>query len=62
MANVFEKKILRIYGPIKDKDQWRCKFNKELYGLFKEPRLSMVIRIASLRWADDFARMDENCV
>jgi hypothetical protein len=28
---------------------------------FKEPRLSVVIRIARLRWAGHVARMDENC-
>jgi hypothetical protein len=33
---------------------------KELYGLFKEPNLSVLIRIARLRWA--VARMDENCM
>jgi hypothetical protein len=61
MVDVFERKILlRIYGPIKDRVQWKCRFNKELYDLFKEPRLSVIIRIASMRWADDFASMDEN--
>jgi hypothetical protein len=63
MVGVFERKILRrIYGPIKDRDQWSCRFNKELYELFKEPRLSMVIRIARLRWAGHVARMDDNCM
>jgi hypothetical protein len=63
MVDVFERKILRrIYGPIKGRDQWRCRFNKELYDLFKEPRLSVVIRIARLRWAGHVARMDENCM
>jgi hypothetical protein len=38
------------------------RFNKELYDLFKEPRLSVVIRIARLRWAGHVARMDENCM
>jgi hypothetical protein len=38
------------------------KFNKELYDLFKEPRLSVVIRIARLRWAGHVARVDENCM
>jgi hypothetical protein len=63
MVDVFERKILRrIYGPIKDTDQWRCRFNKELYDLFKEPSLSVLIRIARLRWAGHVARMDENCM
>jgi hypothetical protein len=59
MVDVFVRKILRImYGPIKDRDQWRCRFNKELYDLFKEPRLSMVIRITRLRWAGHVARIN----
>jgi hypothetical protein len=62
MVDVFERKILRrIYGPIKVRYQCRCGYNKELYDLFKEPRLSMVIRIARLRWAGHVARMNENC-
>jgi hypothetical protein len=51
-----------MYGPIKDKDQWRWRFNEELYDLFKEPRLSVVIRIERLRWAGRVARMVENCM
>jgi hypothetical protein len=34
-------------------------FNKELHYLFKEPRLSLVIRIVKQRWADRVARMEE---
>jgi hypothetical protein len=63
MVDVLERKVLRrIYGAIKDRDQWKCRFNKELYDLFKEPRLSMLIKIARLRWAGHVARMDENCM
>jgi hypothetical protein len=63
MVDVFERKILRrIYDPIKDRDHWRCRFNKELYDLFKEPRLSVLIIIARLQWAGHVARMDENCM
>jgi hypothetical protein len=50
VLDVFERKILRrIYGPVQDKGQWRSRYNKELYDLFKEPRLSITIRIARLR-------------
>jgi hypothetical protein len=33
-----------------------------MYKLFKEPRLSVVIRIARLRWAGNVARMHEKCM
>jgi hypothetical protein len=51
----------QLYGPIKDRDQWR--FNKELYDLFKEPIHSVVIRITRLRWVGHVARMEtDNCI
>jgi hypothetical protein len=51
MVDVFERKILRrIYSRIKDRDQWRCRFNKELYDLFEDPRLSAITGIARSRW------------
>jgi hypothetical protein len=37
-------------------------YNKELYDLFKEPKLSITIRIARLRWAGHVRRMDEEAV
>jgi hypothetical protein len=60
VVGVFERKILRrIYGPVKGRDWWRCRCNKELHGLFQEPRLSVIIRIARLRRAGHIARMEE---
>jgi hypothetical protein len=50
VLDVLQKKVLRrIYGPVQDKGQWRSTYNKELYNLFKEPKLSITIRIARLR-------------
>jgi hypothetical protein len=56
------KRSTCLNGKIKDRDQWRCRFNKELYDLIKEPRLSVVIRIVRLWWVGHVARMDENCM
>jgi hypothetical protein len=61
--DVFERKILRrICGPVLDKGQWRCRCNKELYDIFKEPKLSITTRIARLRWAGHVRRMDEEAL
>jgi hypothetical protein len=61
MVDVFERKILRrINGPVKDRDQWRCRYNQELYDLSKESRLSVIIGIARLRWSGHVTRMEEN--
>jgi hypothetical protein len=60
-VDVFERKTLRrIYGPVKDRDQWRCTYNNELHDLSKEPRLSAIIRITRLRWAGHVTRMEED--
>jgi hypothetical protein len=60
---MFERKILCIiYGPVQDKGQWRSRYNKELNDLFKEPKLSITIRNARLRWAGHVRRMDEEAL
>jgi hypothetical protein len=60
---VFKRKILRrICGPVQDKGQWRSRYNKELYDLFKEPKLSITIRIARLIWAGHVRRMHEEAL
>jgi hypothetical protein len=36
MVDVFERKILRRkHGPSEVRYQWRCRFNRKLYDLFK---------------------------
>jgi hypothetical protein len=48
-------------GPIKDKVKdiahWRIRYNKELYGIFKEAEISIVIK--RTEWAGHLQRMDE---
>jgi hypothetical protein len=63
MLDVLERKILRrIYGPTRDRDQWKWKLNRELYDVFGESRRLMEIRTARMLWAAHVARMDEICM
>jgi len=44
ILGVFERKILRaIFGPTKDKGEWRIKY--ELYTLYKESDIVTYIKI-----------------
>jgi len=44
--NTFERKILRrIYGPIKYNNQWRSRYNAELYELYKKPDLVTDVKL-----------------
>jgi hypothetical protein len=54
--------LCRIYGPVQGKGQWRSRYNKELYDLFKELSVSITIRIARLRWEGNIRRMDEEAM
>jgi hypothetical protein len=36
----FERKVLiKIFGPIRDTDQWRRRHNEEMYQLYAEPEI-----------------------
>lgn len=49
MVDVLKRKMLqRIYDPMNDTDQQRYRFKTKLNNLLKEPRLSVVMRIARL--------------
>jgi hypothetical protein len=56
----FERKVLRnIFGPIRDTDQWRRRYN-ELYQLYAEPDIVKWIRPARLGLAGHIVRMRES--
>jgi hypothetical protein len=58
---VFERKVLRkIFGPIRDTDQWRRRYNEELYQLYEAPEIVKWIRSTRLRWAGHTVRMRES--
>jgi hypothetical protein len=58
--NIFERKILKIYGPSCVNRVWRAKYNDELYNLYKEPNTVKVIKIARLKCQGHIARMEDN--
>ena len=57
---VFERKILRIYGPICEGAIWRSRYNEELYHLYDETDLVSSIRITRLRWEGHIVQMQFN--
>ena len=60
---VFERRILRtIFGGIQIENNWRRRFNHELYELYAEPDIVKYIKINRLRWFGHVLRMDEERV
>ena len=58
--NIFERKILRgIFGPVKVNNEWRIRYNHELYQLYKEPNIIEFIKINRLRWAGHLIRLED---
>jgi hypothetical protein len=61
MMDGFERKILRrIISLVNENGQWRRRYNKELYSIYKEPMVIVVARSARLRWAGHVVRMNDN--
>jgi hypothetical protein len=58
----FEKKILRrIYGPIHENGKWRCRYNTELYELYKNIDIVNDVELR-LQWAGHVIRMPEEMI
>jgi hypothetical protein len=60
MLCTFERKILKIvHGPIQDKEQWRPRWNGEVYNLYKDLNILDDIKNRRLGWAGHFVMEDE---
>ena len=58
---VFERKVLRkIFGPVRVGDDFRIRFNSELYELLNDMDVVQLINIQRLRWLGHVARMEED--
>jgi len=54
---VFERKVLRvIFGPKKERDQYRNRRNEEIYQLFNEADIVKRVKVNRLRWAGHVVR------
>ena len=57
----FEMKILRkIYGPFCDREEWRIRWNQELYEIYDDIDVVKCIKIQRLRWLGHVARIDSS--
>jgi hypothetical protein len=57
----FERKILRkIYGPVKDRDNWRIRTNSELDTLTGGVNIVRYIKAQRLRWFGHIQRMEDD--
>lgn len=56
----WERKILRkIYGPVKEQNNWRIRSNLELEQVYKEPNIVTSIKIRRLEWVGHLIRMED---
>ena len=56
---VFERKVLRkIFSPVRVGDDFRIRFNSELYELLNDMDVGQRINIQRLRWLGHVVRMD----
>jgi hypothetical protein len=57
---IFEKRVLRIYGPKTEEDvSWRKLHNDEIHSLYSSPNIVRVIKSRRMRWMGHVACMGE---
>ena len=60
---VFEREVLRkIFGPVRVGDDFRIRFNSELYELLNYMDIVQRINIQRLRWLGQVVRMEEDAL
>lgn len=52
--------LRKIFGPVTDGEVWQIQYNRELYELFKEKDIIVVMKIVKHRWAEHVNRMNNS--
>jgi hypothetical protein len=59
LLRIFERKILRkMYGPVREGDTWRIRYNEELNSLIKGKDIVKFIKVQRIRWLGHVKRME----
>ena len=59
LLRIYERKILRkIYGPVKEGDTWRIRYNEELNRFIKGKDIVTFIKAQKIRWLGHVKRME----
>jgi hypothetical protein len=53
------KKLRKIYGPTKEKGQWRIRNNAELIAKYKSQDIVTAIKVRRLEWLGHVIRINE---
>ena len=52
--------LRRIFGPVKDKELWTMRTNKELMDIYQEKDLVILSKCLRMRWLGHVHRMQSN--
>jgi hypothetical protein len=59
VLHTLERKVLRISGSIKEREQWRPRWNSYIRGLYKDLNITNDIKIRRIGWAGHIISMEE---
>ena len=58
----WERKILRIYGPVEEQGIWRIRTNQELRELYEDLDTAAAINKKRMEWTGHVVRIDQGRV
>jgi hypothetical protein len=56
----FERKIIRIYGPVKQGREWRIRNNEEIDNIIRKKDIVTVVKARRISWVGHVERMEDS--